>query len=197
MRGHAIAQHSASRKEGIFCIEGLWDSDLRRHLSVQPMLHLLREAGDVPVIHRTAATLAEADYWLRRYRRHRRFPILYLSAHGDRGVVCFEDGSLELSDLAEKLAGGCRNAVIHFGSCGTIGALAACRGLLRRTGALALTGYGTDVDWVESAALDLLLFGCLQDNAFDVSGAKAVKKRLLSDCGTLAKRLKFRMIIRE
>ena len=41
---------------GVFCLEGDWDDNLRSRQSVEPMLQLLADCGELSYIHRDVAT---------------------------------------------------------------------------------------------------------------------------------------------
>jgi len=50
--------------KGVFCLEGLWDNDLKKPPTVQPILALLHQGLGVPYIHRNCATGSEFEYFL-------------------------------------------------------------------------------------------------------------------------------------
>jgi len=57
-----------------------------------------------------------------------------------------------------------RGWALHFGSCSTLkGDEALIRKFMRETDIKLVTGYCKDVDWVESAALDLIIFRRIQE----------------------------------
>lgn len=65
-------------QSGIFCLEGEWDSDLTRRLSVRPVLELLEQLGVAPWIHRDVATVSEFQYYLAKWvsDEYEDFPVL-------------------------------------------------------------------------------------------------------------------------
>ena len=74
-----------------------------------------------------------------------------------------------------------QGAIIHFGSCSTLDVHDnKLNGFLHQTGALAICGYKTDIEWLESAAFDLLLLGFLQEISFTRHGIRKLD-RLLTD----------------
>ena len=83
--------------------------------------------------------------------------------HGEADGLFVGEGRgnrLNLNQLGERLDGKCRGRIIHFGSCATVDVPDhALDAFLRRTGALAVFGYMADVEWLESAAFDLLVLG--------------------------------------
>ena len=193
----------STRGKGVFCLEGDWDPDLRRHATVGPVLELLDRSGSpgVRYIRRDVGTPAELEYYLRKWRQRRyaAYPILYLGFHGAPGVLKVGDqrsGPVTLGWLEERLAGACRNRVIHFGSCGTLDTHGnRLRSFLKRTGALAVCGYREDVDWMLSAAFELILLYQFQFNALTRAGMAAVERRVRREATRLARELKVRMVI--
>ena len=189
--------------KGVFCLEGDWEKDLKGRTTVRPFLELL-ERSHYPAIrsiHRDVATQGELEHYLKKWRlkKYDAYPILYLGFHGDPGTVFMRAGKkepVELEWLGERLEGSCKGRLIHFGSCGTLGAHASrLSRFLAQTGAVAMSGYKTDVDWIQSAAFELLLLSAFQFNTFTRSGVAAVERSVRADAGKLAKVLKFRMVM--
>lgn len=191
------------KHKGIFCLEGDWERDLRGRTSVSPFLELLERSHypQIRSIHRDVATAGELEHYLGKWRlkKYDPYPILYLGFHGDPGVLFMRAGRrdpIELGWLGERLEGRCKGRIIHFGSCGTL----AIHGnqlnrFLEQTGALAVSGYRTDVDWIQSAAFELILLSTFQFNAFTRAGLVAAERQVRKDAGTLARTLKFRMVL--
>jgi hypothetical protein len=146
-------------------------------------------------------TLTEFDYYLGRWtlKKYDRYPILYLGFHGRPGAlrVGYGPGSgITLKELEERLAGACKKRIIHFGSCGTLNIHGTrIRNFIKRTGALAVFGYRSEVDWMISAAFEIILFYELQYNTLTRQGMEAVKRRVHAQALKLAQKLKFRMVI--
>lgn len=194
---------SSGKAKGVFCLEGDWDSDLRWRATVGPVLELLDRSGApaVPFIRRDVGTPEEFEYYLGKWtqRRYSRYPILYLGFHGGPGILHVGDrrrGPVTLDWLEDRLAGACKGRLIHFGACGTLGTHGnRLRQFLRRTGALAVCGYQEDVDWMLSAAFELILLYQFQFNALTKAGMAAVKRRVVRRASDLARDLKFRMLI--
>lgn len=196
---------SVTRVKGVFCLEGEWDKDLRSRTSIGPVLELLEKSGypKVPFIRRDVATLTEFDHYLKRWiqRRYDRYPILYLGFHGSPGKLHVgygpkQRGQVGLERLEESLAGRCRRRIIHFGSCGTLNIHGnRIRAFLRKTKALAVCGYQSEVDWMISAAFEIILFYELQYNVLTPKGMGALKRRIDYQVPRLRKQLKFRMLI--
>lgn len=153
----------------------------------------------VPYVHHDAATHEEFQHYLKKWsgRTFASHPILYLGFHGRAGGIEVGEGrssTISLDDLAERLAGACRRRVIHFGSCGTLGVHGReLNGFLNRTGACAVLGYRSDVDWIKSAAFELLLIGLLQDVSFTKPGMRKLGRLIKENAPGLGKSLDFRM----
>ena len=188
--------------KGIFCLEGNWEKDLRGRTTVAPVLELLETSHYPPIrsIHRDVATLGEMEHYLKRWtlRKYDEYPILYLGFHGDPGTLYMRAGQrdpVQLDWIGERLKGACKGRIVHFGSCGTLAAHGnRLNHFLQQTGALALSGYRTDVDWIQSAAYELVLLSALQFNTFTRQGLNAALRRTMTDAGTLARGLKYRMV---
>ncbi|WP_281871946.1 DUF6642 family protein [Brachybacterium paraconglomeratum] len=176
---------------GIFCLEGEWDSDITRRLSVRPVLELLEHLEVAQWIHRDVATRAEFTYYLGKWvsEDYDGFGVLWLAMHGDSAAVSLsgdEDGDIELDELEEILKGACAGKVIYFASCSTLKEdPKRLQQFARRTGARAVIGYRKDVGWAEAAAFELLL---LQELVTRVR-SNGIFKRLQDDHPVLAKRL--------
>lgn len=129
------------------------------------------------------------------------YPTLYLCFHGDAGILYVGEkrgaaGRLSLVELAESLQSPCQNRVVYFGSCGTMDIHgASLNGFLSTTGALVIMGYRESVDWVESAAFDVLVLGTLQEVAMTKSGMQDLEESLCERGGSLQKRFGFRLKI--
>ena len=189
----------------MFCLEtASWDG-IRDRSSLEHVLRLLETTKHrVSYLHFDVGTREEFDFYLKKWGQAKvgdTYPILYLGFHGAPGEITVGEGrhgSITLDDLAERLEGRCRGRVIHFGSCGT----AAVHGreltkFRARTEALAVCGYKEGVDWLESAAFEMLLLGRLQDASFlQVSSLEKFDRELKGAASGLYRKLGFRMWIR-
>ena len=149
-----------SRKKGIACLESFWSSNVERRLNVGPLLEIIASKNSSRFIHLTCNTRDELKFALKSIPAKAPFRVLYLAFHGRPGMIRLADGTaLSLDDLAAILGRKFSKWVIHFGACGTIHTTPAIlRDFYRRTGAALLLGYTKNIDWVESAAMDLILF---------------------------------------
>ena len=185
-----------SQTKGIFCIEGLWDQDLRVGSTVQPVLELLRLHEDVQYIHREYATREEFEFYVKKstQKRYRAYPILYLTSHGQEGGIELGGEFYSIDELAELLMAKCSNRVIMFSSCTTLKLpKSKLIHLLRQTEALLVCGYRVDVDWMRSLAFELLLFSRMQDNEFSGRGVDAIAREA-EELSTSFPDLEFRVV---
>lgn len=139
-------------------MESFWDSRLEDRLNVLPVLELLEKTDTCKYIHLSCNTTAELEYNLRLVGQ-RRPGVLYLAFHGSPGKVHIgKRTKLPLDDLAAIMGGKFRNWIIHLGSCSIFRAPSAVKRFADDTQASLLTGFTTEVGWIESAAFELLLF---------------------------------------
>ncbi|OGP84702.1 MAG: hypothetical protein A2V87_08910 [Deltaproteobacteria bacterium RBG_16_58_17] len=193
--------------KGVYCLEiGEWYGDLKKTCTVEPVLDLLMKSPlRVPYIHRDIATRSELRYYLRKWTqvRHKGYPILYLAFHGRPGEIELADENgkskaVTLEDLIPEFAGCCHNRIIHFGACSVMNLHGrTLRKYLHEFGALAISGYASNVDWVKSAVFEMLFLAELQNNALTVAGARAVKKRIQKIAAPLSRDLQFKMIVKD
>lgn len=176
---------------GVFCLEGEWDSDLRKHESVLPILELLERLGSIKAIHRDVATNVEAARYLQKFaqRRYDPYGVLYLAAHGDKGRIFWSrDQAMSLDDLGSILAQGRSGYYLYLGSCLTLFDTRHVERLVAMSGAQAVLGYRTEVDWIESAAFDVILLSWMANHA---GRPGTLFSQLMKRHGQLAKHLKF------
>lgn len=173
-----------------------------------PILNLLKgnRPYSVNFIFRDIGTREEFDYYLGKWvqKKFAQYPILYLAFHGDPDLIHIGEKvgggkeSVSLRDLADTLEGRCKGRIIFFSSCSTLNVHGNClNALLRRTQALAICGYSSDVDWITSAAFELVVLSSMQLNAFTVAGAKAMRARIKREMPHMVTKLRFKMVIRK
>jgi hypothetical protein len=179
-----MTRRSSIRKrkqtKGIFCLEGLWDSDLRDTSTVRPLLELLRLNANVEYIHREYATREEFELYVRKWtlKRYDAYPILYLASHGAESGIEIGGELYPLDDLGVLLEDRCANRVILFASCSTLNIdKRHLRDFLERTKALAVAGYKVDVGWMRATAFELLLLYNMQLGEFSGRGIGAIEKK--------------------
>ncbi|MFH1689634.1 MAG: DUF6642 family protein [Candidatus Eisenbacteria bacterium] len=165
--------------KGIFCIEGIWDPDLRTPSSVEPLLDLLNLNALIDYIHVDCATIEEFELYIGKWmqKRYDRYPILYLATHGSARELQIGKHSYSIDDLGKLMEGKCANRFIMFSSCSTLRIdRRVLRRFLDRTQAMAVCGYRVDVDWMRSTAFELLILSQIQKNEFSGRGAQAIDR---------------------
>ena len=170
-----------NQTKGVFCLEGLWDSDLRRKSTIRPILELLTDNVAIPFIHRDCATATELEYYLARWqqKKYEGYPILYLAFHGSESAIEIGNTLIALDDLAGMVEGKCNNKIIVFGSCSTLNIdKRHLTRFLKTTGALAVCGYKSDVKWMLSTAFELLVLNEMQNNEYSGRGIEAIANKL-------------------
>jgi hypothetical protein len=153
---------AADYAKQIACVESLTDREER--LSVRPFLEYVASVQAVRLSYAPCDTPDELAEGLSTFGRLRKDGILYVALHGGPGEIYLADGTtVTLEDLAEQLGQRFAGWVLHFGSCSTLKAsdrrLAA---FTEQTGIPLLLGYTQTVDWIESSAMDMLIFQALQ-----------------------------------
>jgi len=167
--------------KGIFCLEGLWDNDLKRKSTVQPILNMLEVNSGVPYIHQDVATVEELEFYLSRWKqtRYRNFPILYLAFHGEIEALLIGKYEYTLDRLSSLLNESCRNSIIMLASCSTLKTdVRNINRFLKKTRALAICGYKSKVNWMLAAAFELLVLASLQDTDFSGRGVRAIERQV-------------------
>ena len=159
------------KHRGVFCIETVWFGSGDK-TSMRPILEAMQDSFlKMPFVHRTAVTQDELEYYLEEWKslEARDYPILYLGYHGEAGqIVLGKKGywgkiDISLEQLAEGLGKECTNRIVHFGSCLTLDVEDERIGsLLEYTDISAVSGYGSEVDWTESVAFDMLYIQMMQ-----------------------------------
>ena len=158
-----MAKAKSYRKK-IACLESLWDPDIEHHLNVEPILQLASKVNYIDYIYMTCNTQEELKYNLRMIKRKSGYGILYLAFHGGLGEIYLDDGSsIDMETLAGYMGRGFNDWIVHFSTCGTIGvSKQRLADFMAATNVSLMVGYKSAVDWMEGAALDLLLFSWLQ-----------------------------------
>ncbi len=148
---------------------------------MRPAFDLLAGQEYVQVVHRDVGTTTELEYYAKKMteRRYDRFEMVYLAFHGEPGRLWVGEEGISLDRLAELLGDACRGRVVHFGSCSTMrlspDRLAEFKA---RTGAVAVSGYTKDIDWLESCAFELMLIGALTHYKTRAAAFKYVERTL-------------------
>ena len=174
---------NADEWKKVFCIEGLWDKDLKIKSSIEPILELLhKEYPKMEYIHRNCATVEEFEFNINKWvqKGYDDYPILYISSHGNKKNISLSNhNEIKISELSKLLSGKCKNRIIMFAACGIMDLdKETISSFIEETGCLAVCGYRNSVYWIQSAAFDLLLLEIIQDNEFSGRGINAISKKL-------------------
>ncbi len=148
----------------IVCLESLWSHHLEDRVSVFPILQLAASVNNLRFIHMTCNTRTELLYNIDRIKKREKYSIIYFAFHGKPGEIILDSSAVDLESLAEFMGGWFRDRVIHFGSCSTINVgRDRIMEFMRATGVAMVIGHKKDVDWIEGAAVDFLIFSQLQE----------------------------------
>jgi len=182
----------------VFCIEGNWDDRLNRNVTVKPVLELLALNAGVRYIYRDCSTKSELEFLVGKWQQagYADYGILYLAFHGRPGELVIDHGTAtSLDELGELISFRRRQRIVYFGSCSVLrGDARPIKSFLRRSGVKAVCGYTTDVDWMKSAALDLVAINELQKYSATHQGLTAAERSIRESTRALSGRLGFRMV---
>jgi len=189
-------------KKGIYCIEGLWEKDVRDKSTVLPILELLEKRGICNHVYHTSATKEEFEFFLNKWKTKKinsDYPILYLAFHGEIGAICINNKEkYTLEDISQILENSCTGKVLYFGSCSTFNIhKSKINALLKKTDAIAAIGYKSDIDWIKSTACDMFVFEALQNDKLDSKGIKKIHQDIISEYGNLYKTLELNVITND
>jgi hypothetical protein len=149
------------RKRNIACLESLWTQQTENRLNVVPALELISKTYGAKFSHLTCNTREELNYNLHLLCK-RNYDILYFAFHGSPGKIHLHRDEVTLTELAEMMNCRFENWIIHFGTCSTFRKPKEVEYFARQTRVSLVTGFTRDVDWIESTALELLLFKAMQ-----------------------------------
>ncbi|HEY1135010.1 MAG TPA: hypothetical protein VGE77_10560 [Nocardioides sp.] len=178
---------------GIFCLEGEWEADLRERPSVKPVLELLERLGVAQHIHRDVSTVGEVGRYLRAWddQRYDEFRVLSLVTHGDRNGLEWSPGeTTSLRDLAAQLGDVARGCYVHVGGCSALRDDAQVQEFVASTGVKAVVGYRADVGWIESAGFEVVLLSRLTEHASEGRQARTLFGRVTDGRMDTARALK-------
>jgi hypothetical protein len=166
LAGETRRQGGRTKSLGVFCLES-WGSRLTDRTSVRPLLEVLSGQTGLRFIHRFADSREQLYEYLERWAGLDGYPLGYFACHGDDAVVHYGSDRITLSEIAARLEArevSLGGKTLYFGSCAVLaGHGRTIESFRRRIGAEAVCGYRGEegVDWLESAAFELLLFDYL------------------------------------
>lgn len=187
-------ERSPNTTKNIFCIEGVWNNDLKDRTSIRSALDFIEHNGAVKHIHKNCSTPDQLEEWLKEavLKRYRQYGILYLAFHGHPGVIQVgKRKKMTLGDIADILQDKAEGKIIHFGSCSTLAIRKwELNRFIRKTGALAVSGYSCDIDFMPSTFLDILYFQFCQR----YGEMPLIHKDVKAFYGPMARQLGFKMV---
>lgn len=187
-------QLSKFPEKNIFCIEGNWNHNLKDKASIKSALDFLDHNVNVSHIYRNCSTIEQLEELLLEavLRRYKKFGIIYLAFHGDAGMLHIgKRKKAKIQEIAEILDDKAHDKIIHFGSCSTLNVpKREITTFRKKTGALAVSGYSCDIDFMPSTFLDILYFEFCQRYRKIPPIHRDVKKYY----GPMARKLGFQMV---
>lgn len=152
----------------IFSLEGEWDGTLKSKNTIEPTLKFLENVSKIKYIHRRVALKDDLFYYLDQAvkSKYSGYNLLYLAFHGSSREIWMADNksSVTLQDLAEKYEGKFVGRTIHFGSCKTLRiSPEELEYFLDMTRAEIVSGYTTDVDFIDSSIFEIAYFTWMQE----------------------------------
>jgi hypothetical protein len=154
-----------SYPKGIVCLESFWNYNIENRLSVVPILELLGKRNSTRSFHLTCNTIDELKFNLEIVKRAGRygFRILYLAFHGYPGGIYMPDLKVDMESLATFMGRRFRDWIVYFDSCRTVSVeKERILNFMSKTGVRMVMGYSRRVDWLDAAAMDLLILNWLQ-----------------------------------
>jgi hypothetical protein len=152
--------------KGIACLESFWSYNIEDRLSVVPVLELLGKRNGTRSFRLTCNTMDELKFNLEIARRARGygFRILFLAFHGYPGGILMAGLKVDMESLATFMGKGFRDWIIFFDGCRTVSVEKdRIFNFMSQTGVAMVMGYERTVDWLDGAAIDLLVLNRLQD----------------------------------
>ena len=147
----------------VACLESFWTYDIENRLSVAPALELLGKRNGTRSVLLTCNTIDELKFNLDIVQHMNGYRILHLAFHGYPGGIYLPDLEIDIESLATFMKKGFRNWIVFFDSCRTI-SVGKDRILdfISTTEVKMVIGYKREVDWLDGAAIDLLILNWLQ-----------------------------------
>ena len=197
----------------IVCLETYWGDHQRRlfqDTSVRPFLQALGSQFYPPirVAHRFVDSMAHLSHYtgypdglLWRDPEVFDAPVFYLSFHGSPGELrsAMECVSASVLCKAFESWGGHYANLVHFGACSVFAGDAGqafAREFLATSSCRAITGYATDIDWMDSMVTDLLFLKRFFSDADPWRNIRRIHESVLADF-VPARRLGFQLHTRE
>jgi hypothetical protein len=145
------------RQRNIACLETIWEKATEDRLNVIPTLALITKTMGSKFSHLTCNTRDELRYNLNLLCK-RNYGILYIAFHGSPGKIHLHREKLTLTELAAMMNHRFAGWIVHFGTCSTLRSPREVEHFAEETKIALATGFTRDVEFLESSALELLLF---------------------------------------
>ena len=185
------ARQRRERPLGIFCVEGAWSTKLTSKASVRDLLELLEKVDGIRFIHHPVDSVEGLFDAVRRWnqKQYARYSLGYFAFHGEPGRIQIGRRTVSLQALGEALRGS-SGKILYFGSCSVLRVPSReLDAFCDLCGSPCIIGFTRDVEWLESAALDLILLDAIARRR-DPSG---VRQWLVREFRGLADRLGLRV----
>jgi hypothetical protein len=154
---------SESYRKNIDCLESFWTSDVENRLSVQPVVELAAKENYVKAVLLTSNTVEELEYNLKIAPNRNGYRVLYFAFHGVPGGILVPGSFIDLEAMADFMGKRFSNWIVHFGSCATLRTeKSRIINFMEKTRVLMVVGYKKRTNWMDGAAIDLLLLDWLQ-----------------------------------
>ncbi len=182
---------------GIRAVESDWSDVLDDRSSVRGVVELLAGVRGMKHLHKVAGNrtilLRYLDQWAS--HRMRGYDTGYLAFHGSPGALWAGEDKVTFDDLEGALGGRCDDRRLHLSGC-NVGSLDVdrLREFRRVTGAQLITAYTTEVEWIEGAALDLVLLDWMAGGA---ESPASIRKAMTGPFKTLAEHLGLVVVSRQ
>jgi len=147
----------------VVILEGWWNDNAEKRLSVAPLLKLLSRRNGTRYVLLTGATVEEFQFNVEVARTVKAEGILLFAFHGFPGGLYLPTAKVTMEDLSGLLKGFGKRWLIFFDSCATLKVeKERIHEFMLNTGVRAVAGFKKKVDWLDAAAVDLLLLDWLQ-----------------------------------
>jgi hypothetical protein len=158
---------TVTHPKNIAVLEGYWSDDAEHRLSVAPLLKLLSRRDGTRYVMLFSSTFEEFQFNLEIARTVKRGGILVLGFHGSPGKIHLLAGKMTIEDLSAWLGKDFGKKkypwIIFFDSCLTLNVeKERIQDFMASTGIRTVIGFKKKVDFVDAAAIDLLLLDWLQ-----------------------------------
>jgi hypothetical protein len=188
---------SRYKEKNIFCIEGNWGQGYEESRSIRTALNFLNASVGISAIRKGCNNPEQFNSYLKDSVKdsYDTFGIIYLAFHGSPGKLHINHHEkIDFTSIAATLQGKAKDKIIHFGSCSTLRLSGwDLRRFKKATGALAISGYCKDIDFIESTVLDILYFRKCQA----YQKVSLIHRDMQLSYGKLVKQMGFKMLFEK